>query len=286
MKFTDKLHQAVSQQNTVLCIGLDPEPARIPEFIRRRHSTVASAVTDFCSMVIEATKDLCVAYKPNLAFFESLGSDGLRSFEHILHRIPESSVTIADAKRGDIGNTASKYAEAFFKHWKCDSITLSPLMGFETIDPFTTDRSKGVFVLTLTSNPGASDFMLKPFAGYELMAEFIAYELEKRDSISEGHIGMVVGATRPELLKKVIRHHPSATLLIPGVGAQGGNVDELGLALESHNGVPLINVGRAILYASDTRTDEEFKHMITGKTLDYVDALSAVTGTIRTNLSI
>jgi orotidine-5'-phosphate decarboxylase len=286
MIFTEKLHQAVSKQNTVLCIGLDPEPARIPEFIRRRHTTVAYAVTDFCSMVVDATKDLCVAYKPNLAFFESLGSDGLRSFEHILQRIPESSVIIADAKRGDIGNTASKYAEAFFRQWKCDSITLSPLMGFETVDPFTTDRSKGVFVLTLTSNPGASDFMLKPFAGFELMAEYIAYELGKRDSISNGHIGMVVGATRPALLKKVIRHYSSATLLIPGVGAQGGNVEELGLALESHYGVPLVNVSRAILYASDSRTDEEFKHMIAGKTLEYVHTLAAVTRSVRTNLPI
>jgi len=223
MKFTEKLHKAVQSRNTILCVGLDPDPARIPEFIRRRHNTTSATVTEFCRLVIEATRDLVVAYKPNLAFFEALGSEGIRSFESVIQRIPDSVLSIADAKRGDIGNTASKYAEAYFKNWKCDSVTVSPLMGFETIDAFLTDSSKGIFVLTLTSNPGANDFFMKPFAGFDMMAEFIAYELKKRSAISLGHPGMVIGATRPDLVQKVVGHYDSASLLIPGVGGQQGN---------------------------------------------------------------
>jgi orotidine-5'-phosphate decarboxylase len=286
MKFTEKLHQAVQSRNTVLCVGLDPDPARIPEFIRRRHTTTSATVTEFCRLVIDATRDLVVAYKPNLAFYEALGSEGIRSFESVIQRIPENVVSIADAKRGDIGNTASKYAEAFFKTWKCDSITVSPLMGFETIDAFLSDSSKAIFALTLTSNPGANDFLMKPFAGFDMMSEFIAYELAKRHTVSAGHPGMVVGATRPELVQKVVGHYTNATLLIPGVGAQGGDVQELQDALASHHGIPLVNVSRAILYASETKTDDDFKKMIRDATLEYIEALKPLTRQTLHNLNL
>ncbi len=277
MIFTDKLHQAVQIKHTILCIGLDPDPARIPEFIRRRHTSTSAMVTEFCRLVIDATCDLVIAYKPNLAFFEALGSDGIRSFEQIMQRIPGDVVSIADAKRGDIGNTASKYAEAYFKVWKCDSVTVSPLMGFETLDAFLTDKTKALFALTLTSNPGAADFLLKPFAGFDMMAEYIATELNKRYLVSNGHPGMVIGATRPDLVQKVIRHYNKATLLIPGVGTQGGDIQELKDALTSHRGVPIINVSRAILYASDSKTDEEFMNVIRDATMFYKDTLGLLT---------
>lgn len=285
MKFTEKLHTAVQSRNTILCVGLDPDPARIPEFIRRRHNTTSATVTEFCRLVIDATKDLVIAYKPNLAFFEALGYEGVRSFESVIQRIPDDVVSIADAKRGDIGNTASKYAEAFFKTWKCDSVTVSPLMGFETIDAFLTDSSKGIFALTLTSNPGANDFLMKPFAGFDMMAEFIAYELGKRNAISTGHPGMVIGATRPELVQKVTGHYNNATLLIPGVGAQGGDVGDLRDALVQHNGIPIVNVSRAILYASETKTDEDLKKMIRDATLSYIDTLAPLTHQTLQNLN-
>lgn len=285
MKFTEKLHHAVQSKNTVLCVGLDPDPARIPEFIRRRHNTTSASVSEFCRMVIEATRDLVVAYKPNLAFFEALGSDGIRSFEQVIQRIPVDVISIADAKRGDIGNTASKYAEAFLKNWKCDSVTVSPLMGFETIDAFLTDSTKGIFSLTLTSNPGANDFLMKPFAGFDMMAEFIAHELHKRKAVSSGHPGMVIGATRPEFVEKVIHHYTDATLLIPGVGAQGGDITELQSALASHHGVPLVNVSRAILYASDSKSDDDFKAMIRDATMMYIDALGPLSTQTIKNIS-
>lgn len=286
MKFTEKLHHAVKSRNTVLCVGLDPDPARIPEFIRRRHNTTSAIVTEFCKLVIDATRDLVVAYKPNMAFFEALGSEGIRSFESLVQRIPDDVISIADAKRGDIGNTASKYAEAYFKTWKCDSVTLSPLMGFETLDPFLTDFTKGIFTLTLTSNPGANDFLMKPFAGFGMMAEFIAHELSKRNGVSSGHPGMVIGATRPELVQKVINHYSDATLLIPGVGAQGGDVLELQEALSKHHGLPIVNVSRAILYAAETKTDEDFKKMIRDATLSYIDTLKPLTHQSLGNLGL
>ena len=286
MKFTEKLQKAVQTRNTVLCVGLDPDPARIPEFIRRRHNTTSAIVTEFCKLVIDATRDLVVAYKPNMAFFEVLGSEGIRSFESIVQRIPNDVISIADAKRGDIGNTASKYAEAFFKTWKCDTVTVSPLMGFETLDTFLTDGSKGIFALTLTSNPGANDFLMKPFAGFDMMAEFIAYELNKRSAISSGHPGMVVGATRPDLVQKVVEHYDSAALLIPGVGTQGGDVEELKDALIDHQGIPLVNVSRAILYASETKTDEDFKKMIRDATLSYIYTLKPLTRQSLGNLGL
>lgn len=286
MKFTQKLLNAVQTRNTVLCVGLDPDPARIPEFIRRRHTTTSATVTEFCRLVIEATRDLVIAYKPNLAFFEALGSEGIRSFESVVQRIPGDVISIADAKRGDIGNTASKYAEAYFKTWKCDSVTVSPLMGFETVDAFLTDSSKGIFALTLTSNPGANDFLMKPFAGFDMMAEFIAYELGKRYTVSTGHPGLVIGATRPDLVQKVIYHFNNATLLIPGVGAQGGDVKDLQDALIEHKGVPIVNVSRAILYASETKTDEDFKKMIRDATQSYIDTLGPLTLQTLHNLNI
>jgi orotidine-5'-phosphate decarboxylase len=286
MKFTEKLHHAVATRDTVLCVGLDPDPTRIPEFIRRRHTTMSATVSDFCTLVIEATRDLVIAYKPNLAFFEALGSEGIRSFEQVVQRIPSEVISVADAKRGDIGNTASKYAEAFFRTWKCDSVTLSPLMGFETMDAFLTDKSKGIFALTLTSNPGANDFLMKPFAGFDMMAEFIAYELAKRNAVTAGHPGMVIGATRPDLVEKVIGHYPTGTLLIPGVGAQGGDVDELEHALEYHKGIPIVNVSRAILYASETKTDVDFKKMVTDTTLGYIDKLRPLTQQVLRNCTV
>ena len=250
MKFTEKLKSAVQTNSSVLCVGLDPDPSRIPDYILHRHDDITDAVLEFCTIVIDESSDYCAAFKPNLAFFEALGTRGIGVFEKLCERISPQHIIIADAKRGYIGNTASKYRQAFFDTWKCDSITLSPLMGFETITPFLTDDRFGVFVLALTSNPGAKDFFMRPFEGYNMMAEFIAANLAKHNQTFPGHAGLVVGATHPELLQKILCHYPDATLLIPGVGTQGGDLQELISALKHHRGIPLVNVSRGIIYGS------------------------------------
>lgn len=257
MTFIEKLHSAVRSYKSVLCVGLDPDPDRIPDLIKNRNTEITEAIVDFCSMVIRSTSKFSIAYKPNLAFFEAHGSKGIEAFERVLDLIPSDKISIADAKRGDIGNTASRYSQAFLERWKCDSVTLSPLMGFETIVPYINEDSNAVFVLTLTSNPGAEDFFLQPFRGFDTMSEYIADSLASLDGSHPGHVGMVVGATRPDSISNIAKYHPQATLLIPGVGSQGGDIEKLIKSLADHRGVPIVNVSRGIMYGeNDADLDE------------------------------
>jgi len=255
MKFTQKLHSAVSSSNSVLSIGLDPNLRLLPSSIKAKFDTPEKQVIGFCKSVIDSTLDFCAAYKPNLAFFESLGSCGLEVFQEIVDYIPNEKIIIADAKRGDISTTAEHYKKSFFDQFQVDAITLNPLMGFETLDAFKNDESKGVYVLTLTSNPGSADFLKKPFEGFDMMAQFISSELQKKALLSETHIGMVIGATQAERSVSVTQLYPQSSLLIPGIGAQGGSIDELATALKDHEGIPLINSSRGIIYAGSEHTD-------------------------------
>lgn len=238
MTFLDKLSAAVRAKCSVLCVGLDPDPARL-----------TTPIEDHCRRVIDATLPFAVAYKPNLGFFEALGVDGLRLFDRVLRHIPSQCVIIADAKRGDIGSTAERYAHAFYREFDVDAVTVNPLMGIETVLPFLNDPTKAAFVLTLTSNPGAADFFLQPFATSASLSEHIAERLGALHS--PGHAGMVIGATHPEKIAGVIALHPRGTLLIPGVGAQGGSIEKLRVALAAHEGIQLVNVTRDIFYATD-----------------------------------
>jgi orotidine-5'-phosphate decarboxylase len=257
VNFSEKLKASIQATQSVLCVGLDPVYERIPSFICEKFGDTPESIFEFCKIVIEESSSYTAAYKPNLAFFEAYGSDGIKVFEQILSIIPADKIIIADAKRGDIGNTAARYRDAFFSRWKCDSVTLSPLMGYETITPFMTDERFGAYVLTLTSNPGSSNFMLKPFDGFATMSEYIASSLAELTDKFPGHGGMVVGATRTADFKSILKLHPKANLLIPGVGAQGGDILELSNALKGHHGIPLINVSRGIIYGSDTDTLSE-----------------------------
>lgn len=249
MTYLEKLKQAVSSSQSTLCVGLDPNLDLLPEAIKAKFDTPEEQVVFFCKMVIDYTYESCAAYKPNLAFFESLGAVGLAVFQEVVNHIPKDRIIIADAKRGDISSTAEHYQKAFFDGFKVDAITLNPLMGFETLNAFSDDESKGIYVLTLTSNPGASDFLKKSFDGFDSMAEYIAHELFERSVQVETHLGMVIGATQAEEAKAVIQHHGNGSLLIPGVGAQGGSINELADALQEHEGIPLINSSRGIIYA-------------------------------------
>lgn len=249
MTFTEKLQRSIQSSRTVLCVGLDPVPSRLPDAIVSKHpDDPAAQISEFCRIVVEATSDFCAAYKPNLAFFEAYGSAGIRAFEEVLAVIPSEKIVIADAKRGDIGNTAAQYRKAYFDNWNCDAVTLSPLMGAETIIPFLDDASRGVYVLALTSNPGATDFMMRSNSGGELLCDSIAGMLAELDSAHPGHAGMVIGATRTDLFRRIMQRHTKGNLLIPGVGSQGGNPSDIKNALDGYEGLPLVNVSRRILY--------------------------------------
>ncbi len=251
MTYLDKLKTAVQDAQSVLCVGLDPNLEKIPAPVRAMFHSDAETVAYFCKMVIDYTYESACAYKPNLAFFESLGVTGLAVFKEVVDHIPDNRMVIADAKRGDIHTTAEHYAKAYFGYFDVDAITLNPLMGFETLDAFSADASKAVYALALTSNSGAADFLKKPFDGFESMAAFIADALSRFDEQSETHIGMVMGATHAAEMKNVLKYHTNASLLIPGIGAQGGSIHDLETALQDHAGIPVINSSRSIIFAGE-----------------------------------
>ena len=275
MTFTQKLQKAVQSSKSTLCVGLDPNLSLLPASIKANFSESEEQVIFFCKTVIDHTKEFCAAYKPNLAFFEALGSSGLQVFHEILAHIPQDRIVVSDAKRGDISTTAEHYKKSFFDQFHVDAITLNPLMGFETLDAFTTDATKGIYVLALTSNPGADDFLKKPFAGFNMMAQYIASELEKRSNSSNAHLGMVIGATQSELSKSVTDLHKKSSLLIPGIGAQGGSIEELAEALKDHEGIPLINSSRGIIYAGSNH--ENWTEHVAHKAREMKEKLNLIT---------
>lgn len=249
MKYREKLQHAVNKYRSCLCIGLDPHLNLFPHHLTEEYPDPDERVVHFLTAVIEITHPYCAAYKPNLAFFEALGSRGFEVFQKVVQSIPEDKIIIADAKRGDINSTAHHYRKIFFDTYHVDAITLNPLMGFETLSPYFGYPGKGLYVLTLTSNAGATDFLAKPFSGFDSMAGYIAANLQKLQRQSEAALGMVVGATKTIDLAPVLHRHPSAPLLIPGIGKQGGNIEELVSVLKEHEGIPLISSSRSILFS-------------------------------------
>lgn len=258
MKYTDKLLHAITRTGSVLCVGLDPVPARMPEKLRSSGMSESEQVLEFCKNIIMHTRTYAAAYKPNLGFFEALGADGIAVFEELSTLFPEDIITIADAKRGDIGNTAHRYKTAFFDRWNYDAVTLSPLMGFDTITPYLTDSSKGVYVLALTSNPGAVDIFEQRLASGKTVSTLIAEKSAEMYERFPAHTGMVLGATQTAKLQELLNIHPNASLLIPGVGSQGGNIDSLKDALKVHNGLPLVNVSRSIIYSDNPLEESDY----------------------------
>ncbi|MEK7281927.1 MAG: orotidine-5'-phosphate decarboxylase [Chloroflexota bacterium] len=235
MKFRDKLSQAIQSQDSLLCVGLDPYPELLP----------IKDVLRFNQAIIEATQDLVCAYKPNLAFYEALGLPGLRALEKTRRYIPSSIPFIGDAKRGDIGSTAQAYARALFDVFGFDAITVNPYLGYDSIAPYLKYEDKAIFLLCKTSNPGAADF--QPFV-YELIAR------KAREWNREGNVGLVVGATYPQDLKRVRELCPDLVLLIPGVGTQGGEVEAaVSHGIDRQGEGAIISVTRQIIYASHGR---------------------------------
>lgn len=260
MKYLDKLSSAIRKSESVLCVGLDPNIDLIPEGLKKKYKNKIELIERFCSDIIDVTSDCCCAYKPNLAFFEALGPSGLAVFDRVVQTIPEDKIIIADAKRGDIGSTAEQYKSAYFDRFDVDAITLNPLMGFDTLNPFIRDSSKAVYSLVLTSNKGADDLLLRQFEGRFSLAEYIADQLRQTMERSSTQIGMVVGATYPSELKRILSVYPRAPLLIPGIGSQGGKINDLISLLAEHHGIPLISSSRSILYAGEN--NKNWKNMV------------------------
>lgn len=242
-----QLTAEIRRKESFLCIGLDTDLEKIPEFLRSAKDPLFA----FNKAIIDATHDLCVAYKPNTAFYEAYGSVGWQALERTIAYLNEAypnHFTVADAKRGDIGNTSGRYARAFFESMSFDSITVAPYMGRDSVEPFLAFEDKFTILLALTSNAGAFDFQTLPAPEESLYLEVLR---KTREYTHADRLMYVVGATKASFLKDIREIVPDQFLLIPGVGAQGGSLEEVcRYGLNAQVGL-LINSSRGIIYASD-----------------------------------
>ncbi len=242
----EQLTDQIKLKKSFLCVGLDTDIDRIPSHLNR----LDDPVYEFNRRIIDATIDHCIAYKPNLAFYEAMGSAGLESLQKTLDYLPDSVFTIADAKRGDIGNTCRLYAKAFFNRFSFDAVTLSPYMGHDSITPYLEHQGKWAIILALTSNAGSMDFQL---SGYPHQALYL--DVIRKSSLwgTKEQIMYVVGATQSEYLKEIRQVVPDHFLLIPGVGAQGGDLETVVKYGLNRNAGLIVNSSRSIIYASEEK---------------------------------
>ncbi|WP_411826932.1 orotidine-5'-phosphate decarboxylase [Luteolibacter sp. AS25] len=239
MRFTEKLQQRIKSSGSRLCVGLDPRPGE--------HG--ADHAKDFLMQVIEQTAVWAAAFKPNMAYFEAMGIEGIRVLEEIMAAIPENIPVILDAKRSDIGETQKYYAQGYFKGWNVDAVTLNPFLGYDSIEPFLDFEEKAIYLLAVTSNAGSADFQQQTLADGRKVFELVTALGERAKSENRAtDVGYVVGLTNSaEVLPKM----PDAPLLVPGLGAQGGSLAALGSA--GRTAPDVINVSRGILYAQDEK---------------------------------
>ncbi len=243
----EKLLKAARTNGSLLCVGLDPDPELMP---------AGMGVLEFNRAIIDATSDLVCAYKPNLAFYEALGTTGLSALEKTVTYIPDAIPVIGDAKRGDIGSTARAYARALFETLGFDAATVNPYMGYDSLEPFIEYREKGVFILCRTSNAGSVDFQDLVLSGKSAGVEggerplFEVVALRAREWNALGNVGLVVGATYPQGLGRVRRLCPQMPLLIPGIGAQGGDpASAVRYGVDARGEKAIISSSRQIIYA-------------------------------------
>ena len=246
MKCIELLRDATQRNQSLLCVGLDPDPRRIPAGLHAE----ADPIYAFCMAIVEATADLVCAFKPNIAFFEALGPAGVATLQRLIADMPRSVPVIIDAKRGDIGSTAAAYAEAIFERLRADAVTLSPYLGGDAMQPFLDYADKGCFILCKTSNPGSADLQELQLATGEPL--YLAVARQARQAWNaNGNVGLVVGATYPAVLAQVRAACPDLPILVPGVGAQGGElVAAARAAVDADNAGALLSASRSILYAS------------------------------------
>ncbi len=274
MNKQDLFHQ-IQKKRSFLCVGLDTDIKKIPAHLLQEEDPIFA----FNKAIIDATADLCVAYKPNLAFYESLGVKGWIAFEKTIEYIktnyPEQFI-IADAKRGDIGNTSEMYARSFFEHMDIDSVTVAPYMGEDSVKPFLIYPEKWVIVLALTSNKGSHDFQLMQDTTGERLFEKVMRKAQ--NWASEDQLMFVVGATQGKLFEDIRKVSPNHFLLVPGVGAQGGSLEEVAhYGMNDHCGL-LVNSSRAIIYADASQDFAKAARVEALKTQQKMDELLQIKG--------
>ncbi len=246
----EQLFEQITKKQSYLCVGLDTDLDKIPKHLL----SSGDPVFEFNRQIIDATHEYCVAYKPNIAFYEALGPRGWESLQKTLDYIPDNIFTIADAKRGDIGNTSALYAKAFFEQMDFDSVTVAPYMGEDSVKPFLQFKGKWVILLVHTSNPGSSDFQLieSTVTGMKLYEEVL---VKAQQWGNPDQLMFVVGATHPEKIQGIRALAPESFFLVPGVGAQGGDLKMTSqFGMNKHCGL-LVNSARGIIYAS---SDKDF----------------------------
>ena len=242
IKSIDKFYEIKEKHNSILCVGLDSDLDKTPEFLGKN----VYSLLEFNRQIIEATKDLVCAYKINFAFYEQYGVEGIEVLKKTFDLIPSEIFTIADAKRGDIGNTSKAYARSVYDYFGADSITVHPYMGYDSVRPFLEFEGKFVFLLALTSNNGSKDFQYLEVNGEKLYKKVLSQSVLWGDA---ERLGYVVGATHPEELGAIRNIVSDRLLLIPGVGVQGGDVE---LTLKANrSGLAIINVSRDVIYVSN-----------------------------------
>jgi orotidine-5'-phosphate decarboxylase len=244
MNFSRHLEDVQTRADSLLCVGLDTDPAKLPRVLQGRED----CIIEFNRGIIEATAEFVCAYKLNLAFYEAAGERGWSMLRRTLSLIPDSVVTIGDAKRGDIGNTAAMYARALLTDFGFRATTVNPYMGFDSVEPFLRDPERGAFILAVTSNAGAKDFQYLKVGAHPLYERVIR---KAKSWDTNGNCGLVVGATRPQELRRVRTLVPGMPILIPGIGAQGGDLKSAVRNGCTEDGLlAVINASRSILYAS------------------------------------
>jgi len=242
MNFKSKLRSIIGE-GLGLCIGLDPVLDRLPKKVRNSREPLYA----FNREIIEHTYDIAAAYKLNLAFYEALGCDGWRQLEMTISDISDECLVIADGKRGDIGSTAKAYAASLFDTLKVDAATVNPYLGSDALEPFLDRTDHGAFILAVTSNPGSRDLQELVCDGEQLFHYVVRMACRLNKS---GNVGLVVGATKPELWRDVMDIAVDLPLLVPGIGAQGGDLAALKSALQDYSAPVLVNASRSIIYAS------------------------------------
>jgi len=252
MDFHERLHQSIHDHDSLVCVGLDVDKEKMPGFL---FETSKQPYREFCHQIIDATKDVACAYKLNSAFYEAIGSEGFSIMKDVVSFIPKNTIVIVDGKRNDIGNTAKKYATAFFEGLGADAVTVNPYLGWDGIEPFLSYSDRCSFILCRTSNPSASDFQdLVTESGLQL---FLCVADKIKQWAETGCCGAVVGATYPEELRcirEVLGDH--IPFLIPGVGKQGGDVEKtVRFGTNSQGDQAVINSSRGIIYAG---TDDDY----------------------------
>jgi orotidine-5'-phosphate decarboxylase len=274
MTFLDKLATAQQKNGSLLCVGLDPEPAKFPGQLKGD----AGRIYDFCARIVDATADLVIAFKPQIAYFAAHRAEAQleQLMEHMRRNAPHVPV-ILDAKRGDIGSTAEQYAIEAFERYGADAVTLSPFMGFDSVAPYLKHEGKGAFLLCRTSNPGGSDLQgqrLADIEGQPFLYEHVA-KLAQGPWNLNGQLGLVVGATYPAEIERVRELAPTVPLLIPGVGAQGGDAVATVRAGWRADAPIIVNSSRAIIYASSGEDFAEAAQKAARSTRDALEAAKA-----------